>query len=369
MKFTADEYWVSSFSDKRKRTLLHLLFWLIYLSFLCFTTYQHLALGYRLQQPVLLLLLMFPIHLVLVYYFGTHTAYAYFQHRKYARGSIATLLAFILYLNVDLMYTYLLYNRLAAEGIPVKTIRDNSFNSFYIRNIISVATVMHAAFGFLLYLFIPVGCKFFRDMQRVARTVKELKNRNQRLELNLIKSQVNPHFLLNTLNNIYGLTINGTRQQIGSIVMSLSEFLKYSLYELDTEFVAIEKEIGLIKNYIELESIRSEFIQASVEIDVDKHVDIPPFLLFPLIENAFKHGTSNLVRPTKIVVQLLVRNDELFFRVENDIIPDNNKTGGIGLPALQKKIEYYYPGKSALLTSVKDDRYIAQLKISGLCRN
>lgn len=367
MKLFADEYWISSFSAWRNRIVLHILFWLVYLSFLCYTTYQHLALGYHLANPVLLLMLMCPVYLVIVYYIGIYTSYTSFKNRKFTKAAIAVFFTFILYLHADLLYTYMLYIRLKAEQIPAKIIEDKAFNSFYVRNITSIATVIHAVFSMVLYLFIPVSCKFIRDSQRVSKKLKELKERNLRLELNLIKSQVNPHFLLNTLNNIYGLTINGTRQQIGSMIMNLSDFLKYSLYELNADYVSIKKEVGLIKNYIELESVRSEYIQTSVEIEIDADVEIPPFLLFPLVENAFKHGTFNLVRPTNIIARLQVADNELYFRVENDIMPGNDKMGGIGLPALQKKIEYYYPGTSSLTASVNNERYIAELKISNLC--
>src|ERR1043165_3258409 len=133
-----------------------------------------------------------------------------------------------------------------------------------------------------------------------------LKERNMQLELNLIKSQVNPHFLLNTLNNIYGFSITGTRQQIGEMLLNLSGFLKYSLYECSNEYVTLDKEIKLIRSYVELEQVRSDFIDVALEVQTDSESHrIPPFILFPLVENAFKHGARNLTAPTQISIKLI----------------------------------------------------------------
>jgi LytS/YehU family sensor histidine kinase len=215
-----------------------------------------------------------------------------------------------------------------------------------------------------------VLCKFFRDLQRSQQQFRELSERNMQLELNLIKSQVNPHFLLNTLNNIYGISIGGSREQIGEMILNLSGFLKYSLYECNHEYVEVSKEIKLIKSYIELEEVRSDFIDVrfDVKTDVEKYF-IPPFILFPLVENAFKHGTKNLVKATTISMELTIENGQLNFRIENDVQAGKAESGGFGLPALKKKIEYYYPENSTFNSSIENGRYIAQLQITGLCQN
>lgn len=361
-------WWERSYSGRQERVSLHVLFWLAYLCFLSSTAYEHLRISSPLPIPINLLIWLTPFYLIWVYYFFIHTAYQFFQRQKSGMALLMVVAALLIYVNSDILFTYLQIVKFKAEGIPSKfEIAD--FNSFYLRSLLSWSALFHFLFGFTIYLVLPVLCKFFRDLQRSQQQYRELSERNMQLELNLIKSQVNPHFLLNTLNNIYGISIAGSRQQIGEMILNLSGFLKYSLYECNNEFVEVSKEIRLIENYIELEEVRSDFIDVGFELNIDSEkYFIPPFILFPLVENAFKHGTKNLTRPTFILMALTIENGKLDFRIENDLQTTLSENGGFGLPALRKKIEYYYPNNSEFNSQMNGGRYIAQLQISGLCQ-
>jgi LytS/YehU family sensor histidine kinase len=100
----------------------------------------------------------------------------------------------------------------------------------------------------------------------------------------------------------------------------------------------------------------------------DSNCLVPPFLLFPLVENAFKHGTVNLIKPTNISIHLSVNEDKLHLQVENEVMTAKAEEGGIGLSALKKKLGYYYDGDYILEAGVADNRYIAQLEISRICK-
>ncbi|WP_276135139.1 sensor histidine kinase [Polluticoccus soli] len=360
-------WWDRSYSATRQRVLLHILFWILYLGFFASASYEHYRVSAGGPHAAQLLLWSTPWYLVAVYYFFIGTTYKYIQGKETGKMYLSAIAVFLLFLHAGCVFNYLLTCQLVAAGLPSQGPVPKDFGSYYRDTILSAVDMLHAAFIFLLYMFLPVGCKVVRDMQRSTRALRELKERNMQLELNLIKSQVSPHFLLNTLNNIYAISLNGTRQQIGSMILNLSDFLKYSLYDSGQEFVPLSKEIKLLENFMELEAIRSEFIKTQFHISVDKPgYNIPPFILFPLVENAFKHGTQQAIKDTHINVSLTVVDGHLQFRVDNEIQINNANKGGIGLPALKKKIEYYYPGRSSFQSQVEDNRYIAELQINGL---
>ena len=362
-------WWERSYDRQGELISLHLFFWLVYLSFLGFTAYGHQNTASHFSLNIFFLIGLSLVYLVWVYYFFIYTAYTQFQKKHAGKALIGGIAALLIYINSDILCSYFLLVKLPADGISVKRTGFGDFASFYRMNLLKRSAIIHGLFGFVVYLVLPVSCKFFRDLQRSYRSFNELKERNLQLELNLIKSQVNPHFLLNTLNNIYGLTINGTRPQIGEMILNLSGFLKYSLYECNSEYVQLSKEIKLIQSYIVLEEIRSDFIETSFEVNTDRgDYSIPPFILFPLVENVFKHGTKNLTGPTQILMQLSVADNNLTFRVENDLQPGETANGGFGLTALGKKIEYYYPKNSVFSSRIEGKRYIAQLQITGLCQ-
>jgi hypothetical protein len=362
-----ENWWQKSYTHTAQRVTVHALFWTAYLCFLGSTAYEHLRTSSSVPVPVSALPWLIPVYLVWVYYFLMSAAYERFQKKQSGNALSGALLALLLYIHSDILFSWIVAGKLAEAGVPNKPGYDGTFCSFYRQILFRWFAVFHFLFGFVVYLVLPVVCKAFRDLQRSQRQFHELKERNMQLELNLIKSQVNPHFLLNTLNNIYGFSITGTRQQIGEMLLHLSGFLKYSLYECSNEYVALGKEIKLMRSYVELEQVRSDFIDVSLEMDAEsERYRIPPFILFPLVENAFKHGTKNLTAPTHIDIRLLVKSGKLTFIVENDVQPGETTNGGFGLLALKKKLEHYYPSSSTLNSLIAGGRYIAQLQITGL---
>ena len=181
---------------------------------------------------------------------------------------------------------------------------------------------------------------------------KELENQKLQAELSFLKMQVNPHFLFNALNNIYSLAVMEKSPKTRDSIMKLSDLMRYVLYEKedDEHKVTLDKEIRHINSYIDLEKLRHPgdvFINFSIEGDTNGK-RIVPLLLFPLIENACKHG--NLTDPQKPVnIQLNVNDHHLNFTIENFIsgyLKDD--VGGIGIPNVQKRLELLY-GKNILL--------------------
>jgi two-component system, LytTR family, sensor kinase len=175
-------------------------------------------------------------------------------------------------------------------------------------------------------------------------------------ELQFLKNQLNPHFLFNTLNNIYALTRKKS-DKAPEVVMKLSELLSFMLYESDKETISIQKEIKFLEDYISLEKIRyTDVLTVVFNKDIDDDLQqIAPLLLLPLAENAFKHGASENHFDSFIHINLTLKKQQLSFTVENSFEepPENNKSNTIGLYNTSRQLELIY--KEQKLEIVKAD--------------
>lgn len=188
--------------------------------------------------------------------------------------------------------------------------------------------------------------KFFIDSFRLKLKNQQLVIEKKASELNYLKSQTNPHFLFNTLNNIYVLTREKS-DLAPECVLRLSELLRYMLYETEGRLVTIDKEIKIIEDYIELEKMRydgSLKVNFSVETDNMKQ-EVPPLIMIPLVENAFKHGVSETIDIPFINIRLVIRNNTLRFDVENSTGIDGplvDVKEGIGIKNLRRQLELMF---------------------------
>ncbi|HPH63269.1 MAG TPA: histidine kinase [Paludibacteraceae bacterium] len=197
---------------------------------------------------------------------------------------------------------------------------------------------------------------------------KELERQRTEAELKNLKSQLNPHFLFNTLNNIYAL-IAISQEKSQQAVLELSKMLRYVLYDDNMHSVPLQKEVDFINNYIALMQLRlPENMQVNKDIDISRNpqMELAPLLFISLIENAFKHGTS----PDKdsfVNIKLKVEEgDQIVCELENSYFPKSkeDKSGsGIGLENLKRRLELLYPNNHTFTTGVKNDRFFAKLTI------
>ena len=171
-------------------------------------------------------------------------------------------------------------------------------------------------------------------------------------ELQLLKAQVHPHFLFNTLNNIYFFTLtNSTQAPV--MIKKLSGMLHYILHECDQPLVPLEKEIKMIRDYMALEKIRyGEQMQMTIDIE-DDHDNkmIAPLLLIPFVENCFKHGASKMITQPWVKLYIYIENNRLHFTIRNSKPPTNEparSNGNIGLKNVTKRLELLYPGTHEL---------------------
>lgn len=186
----------------------------------------------------------------------------------------------------------------------------------------------------------------FYDYLKLKQTTQQLQIEKQQAELNYLKSQTNPHFLFNTLNNIYSLARDKSDLAPESI-LRLSKILRFMLYETGGEYIAIEQELKIITDYIDLERLRyDESLRVNFNHDIeDIKQAIPPLLLIPLVENAFKHGVSETRDQPFVDIHLSVSKRQLIFVVKNSAeVSPGEGTGkeNIGLSNLRRQLELLY---------------------------
>lgn len=203
--------------------------------------------------------------------------------------------------------------------------------------------------------------------RRLQKTAQQLRIEKQEAELNFLKSQTNPHFLFNTLNNIYSLARIKSDLAPESI-LKLSKILRYMLYETSSAFVAIEQELKIIADYIDLERLRyDESLHINFNYDVeDLKQALPPLLLIPLVENAFKHGVSETRSRPFVEIHLSVRQRQLLFLVKNSTenVPEEVPIReNIGLSNLRRQLELLYQDFQLTLEP-EEHTFRASLKIN-----
>jgi two-component system, LytTR family, sensor kinase len=208
--------------------------------------------------------------------------------------------------------------------------------------------------------------KHIYDYRKLKESTRQLRMEKQEAELNYLKSQTNPHFLFNTLNNIYSLTLDKSDLAPESI-LRLSKILRFMLYETNGEYIAIEQEVRIMNDYLALERLRyDESLRINFNHDIeDMKQAIPPLLLIPLVENAFKHGVSESRDQPFVDIHLSVNKRLLTFVVRNsaEAFPDDSRVKeNIGLSNLRRQLELLYTAYE-LSIQPKDAVFIAILKI------
>ena len=192
----------------------------------------------------------------------------------------------------------------------------------------------------------------------------QLQKENVEAQLQLLKAQVHPHFLFNTLNNIYSHTQN-TAPVASQLVMGLSDMLRFMLYECNQPQVSLSKELKMIQDYISLEQIRYDD-QLDVHVDLPANTDnlsISPLLMLPLVENCFKHGTSHMIEQPWLSMQVTLEEDRIYVKLMNgkasEVVKNNHK--GIGILNVRKRLSLLYPGKHELSITDEEDVFIVNL--------
>ena len=208
--------------------------------------------------------------------------------------------------------------------------------------------------------------KLFFDYTRLKFEGQQVHLEKKQAELAFLKSQINPHFLFNTLNNIYSLSQHEP-QLVSESVMRLSKLLRYILYEASTDLVTVDKELKVLSDYIDLEKLRyNETVAIEFNYEIDNFSNlIPPLLLLPLVENAFKHGVSQTRGERFVKVFFTLQKQNLYFEVKNSAQAEklNDPKENIGLSNLRRRLELLYKDFD-LVAEHNESTYRTELKIN-----
>lgn len=334
--------WIEGFIQNRK--VQHLLFWLLsfYVLFRLFCTDDQYV------ETDLIYTFLFHISLIVMVYLNlAFLIPQFFQRKQYG----LFLLGFVLVLGIGTLINHLTFQYLADGLFP-----GYYFISYYEWGDILEFTFTYMALSTLLHL-----SKSWFELNEKKKAINRLEREKLDAELLSLKSQINPHFLFNSLNNLYSLSLDQD-QRLPDLLLRLSDNLRYMLYESGDTFVPLQKEIQFLENYIDLQRIRATErvdIQFAVEGKI-KDKAIAPLLLIHFVENAFKFGAKGSNAAAYVHVQCKVQENTLTFGIKNNkgtLALPSKQSSGIGLSNTQKRLQLLYPGRHQLLIADNEEDF------------
>ena len=339
--------------SKRRQIVFHVIFWLFFyfkgelLSLIGSINYRF---GWERYQNVFvwssILLTIFTTYLI------RYILNRYFSTKQYLNLTIAFVVVSAFY--VALRYTL-------EEVIIFKLVGYHNYSEESRRFLYYITDNMYNVIG---YSFNAVFLKMIEDFFVNEKVKTTLLTEKLNAENAFLKNQLNPHFLFNTLNNIYSLALNQS-PKTPEAVMKLSELMRYMLYESNQDKVSLETELGYLKNFIELQKLRysgKAYVDFKVMGNVSSQL-IAPLMLIPFVENAFKHGSvQDPEHP--LLIHLSVNQNQLSFKVHNQMANQNkDRFGGVGLENIKKRLELIYPGNYNLEIQNDADSYSSELNL------
>lgn len=230
---------------------------------------------------------------------------------------------------------------------------------------------MVAVFGGLLLMGMNLGVKLYFRSQEATEALTQIEKHALERQLQYLKYQVNPHFFMNTLNNIHALVDIDPERAKASIV-ELSKLMRYVLYEGNNKLTPLSREVQFLRNYVQLMSMRYNTGNVSISLDAPDVLPdsmLPPLLLVIFVENAFKHGISYRTK-SFVEISLQPHADRLLFSCRNshpEIKHDENMKGGVGLSNVRRRLDLLFPDDYTLDIKETDDTYTVKLEIPLTC--
>ncbi len=302
-----------------------------------------------------------PLKIIPTYFLVYYLVPNFFKKRKYFLFSV-----YFLFSSIAFTILYRFNNIHVAESIiglnqPKESLLEIIYQFDY--------TIPNYFFKIYFYTFLFITVKTFKDRAIKERQLESLQKEKAEAELNFLKAQIHPHFLFNTLNNLYALTLDKS-DEAPEVVSKLSDILDYMLYQCKDPKVLVAKEIDLLKHYIDLEKIRyGDRLELNFEHSMDSlDSKIAPLILISLVENAFKHGVSSTWQKAIIKIYLTVEKGVLNFSIFNTKAPcqqsdQMNYKKGIGMKNIRRQLDLVYPKQYEWNHTETVDSYEVNLKI------
>jgi two-component system, LytTR family, sensor kinase len=233
-----------------------------------------------------------------------------------------------------------------------------------------INTVIFNFFNIARYCVIAFLLYDLQEKLDQGKQLNQIKIEKMNTEINYLRAQINPHFLFNTLNNLYGLALEKS-ERTPEVILKLSKIMDYMLFELDGSKVPLEKDVENLESYIELEKIR-QGNNAKIVFNKSGTIDnqlIEPLLLLPLVENAFKHGVNKMIEGAYLEIKLEVAGNGIWFEVTNNYSQSTSEKqmhSSIGLTNLRRRLELFYPNHYTLTINDDSVNYRVMLTLDTL---
>lgn len=341
------------------RIFAHIMFWVAFTCFFGIMYGSHEKNNF--WNEVISQIMVLPAYLLLVYPSLYFIIPKFLLRQKIAVSVLSfTLLIFAAIVTLRCIAWFIIYPLYYQDGLTCEQC------DFWMPYKLLYYGVMLSA-----VLFLTTLIKMLKLWYQNQKNTQSLEQEKLEAELKFLKGQIHPHFLFNTLNNLYALTLKND-DRAPEVVLKISELMNYMLYETNSEWVSLEKEINYLKNYISLERIRY-----GKRVDVNFNISgevynrkVAPMLLLPFIENSFKHGVSGQVDNAWVEIDLSVKENRLTLKVENSRPPlevnhsDKDYAKGIGLKNVKRRLELLYPNEYELKVFDESDTYLVVLKLN-----
>lgn len=336
---------------KRKTLLWHTVFWIVYMAIFTFVEggYQN-----NFDEAFALEASYLPSRLMLVYFNYFFLLPRFLLKRKIEKYIGFTLITIVIATAIQRLLGFYIINPLIFPDWQ----QGPFFEAF---RIAQAAMIITSPMIFL------IGMTVVIRWAGSEKKIEQLAREKVETELKYLRNQVNPHFFFNTLNNLYGLAQEKS-DKTPEVVLKLSELMSYMLYETNKPLIQLSREIDYIRNYISLEEQRYQdrfSCNLSIKGEVRK-VKVPPMLVLPFVENAFKHGINKESEGAWMNIDLKVDQDKLFFNVENSLATQektDTKNGGLGIKNVERRLELLYPQAHTLVYGPEVDKYSIALTI------
>lgn len=346
---------IQKFLSPRYRILSHGLFWTTYM---LYATLLYGSTRDDYWRGFMEVIATLPVKMVAVYFTLYYLIPRFLDSRKYPSLILMFLVSAILfgYADRSLMHTFY---------VPIY-IPDYDYEKYPLT---SLAKAIQRSSIVYLVVFAASAIKLIKRNYQTERFSQELGKEKLDAELKFLKGQIHPHFLFNTLNTLYALTLQNSPKS-SEVVLKLSHLLDYMLYDCNVELIPLRKEIQQMQNLIELEQFRyGNRLEVSFSVKGDVSTQqIPPLLMLPFVENAFKHGVSKEVEEAFISIDLILKEAQLSLRVENSKAEEDNKpeaeyTKGIGLKNVSRRLDLLYGDQYELQVFDEEETFMIVLKI------
>lgn len=337
------------------RVALHIVFWVVYIALngVLTSIYSHSPLPENLPSAWLAELFSLPPKILLVYFVFYYIIPLYLERNKVWKLVALSLLAFLITMVVYRLFVGLLYFDIFEPE-----------RHFMLGNPIGLVLTV---FDLFITVAAATTIKMIRVHYKSVEFEQELIREKLQSELSFLRAQTNPHFLFNTLNNLYALARKKSDKTADAIMM-LSKIMRFVLYECRAPRIALVDEARVIQDYIELEKLRyNKRLTVRYQDDIDNpQAAIAPLLLLPFVENSFKHGADSTPGDATISLHIRLRDQQLSFFIENTVDPDvlpNGNSGGIGLRNVKRQLDLLYAGRYELTAGRDGDHFKVELKL------